>query len=199
MQLTYPKAPSNGVQTLRPALQAALQTLGFGINRQFAAAAPAKISLSEAYRGYSLSLEDLSHGKGLKEAKVGDWHYMVFADGVTIADAQLADVRGHVEFASLNHGTLAAATVDALKLAEQSPQLHGKSVELRVLFISALHVVAIWLHAAGEDVLIPIEPTPKELAVTQLYSEAALLAQLKPAADQARQRFDADTSGLLGS
>lgn len=199
MQLTYPKAPSNGVQTLRPALQAALQTQGFGVNRQFAAAAPAKISLSEAYRGYSLSLEDLSHGKGLKEAKVGDWHYLVFADGVTIADAQLADVRGHVEFASLNHGTLAAATVDALKLAEQSPQLQGKSVELRVLFISALHVVAIWLHAAGEDVLIPIEPTPKELAVTQLYSAAALLALLKPAADQARQRFDADTSGLLGS
>ncbi|MFW9080944.1 hypothetical protein ACOI9X_16975 [Pseudomonas sp. P2757] len=199
MQLTYPKAPSNGVQTLRQALQAALQTQGFGVNRQFAAAAPAKISLSEAYRGYSLSLDDLSNGKGLQEAKVGDWHYLVFADGATIADAQLADVRGHVEFASLNHGTLAAATVDALKLAEQSPQLHGKSVELRVLFISALHVVAIWLHAAGENVLIPIEPTPKELAVTQLYSEAALLALLKPAADQARQRFDADTSGLLGS
>ncbi|VVN97527.1 hypothetical protein PS718_02393 [Pseudomonas fluorescens] len=34
MQLTYPKAPSNGVQTLRPALQTALQTQGFGANRQ---------------------------------------------------------------------------------------------------------------------------------------------------------------------
>lgn len=199
MQLTYPKAPSNGVQTLRPALQAALQTQGFGINRQFASAAPAKISLSEAYRGYSLSLEDLSDGKGLKDARVGDWHYLVFADGVSIADAQLAEVRGHVEFASLNHGNLAAATVDALKLAEQSPQLQGKTVELRVLFVSALHVVAIWLHAASEDVLIPIEPTPKELALPGLYSEAALLAQLKPTADQTRQRFDADTSGLLGN
>ncbi|MBK5375421.1 hypothetical protein JFT81_12350 [Pseudomonas sp. TH43] len=199
MQLTYPKAPSNGVQTLRPALQAALQTQGFGANRQFASAAPAKISLSEAYRGYSLSLDDLSQGKGLHDARIGDWHYLVFADGVTIADAQLAEVRGHVEFASLNHGTHAAATVGALKLAEQSPQLHGKSVELRVLFVSALHVVVIWLHADGEDVLIPIEPTPKELGGTRLYSEAALLALLKPAADKARQRFDADTSGLLGS
>ncbi|KAF2393446.1 hypothetical protein [Pseudomonas frederiksbergensis] len=199
MQLTYPKAPSNGVQTLRPALQAALQTQGFGINRQFANATPSKISLSEAYRGYSLSLEDLSQGKGLKAAKVGDWHYLVFADGVTIADAQLADVRGHVEFSSLNHGAMAAATVAALKLAEQSPQLQGKTVELRVLFVSAIHLVAIWLHADTEDVLIPIEPTPKELAVTQLYSEAALLASLKPAANQAKQRFDADTSGLLGS
>ena len=53
MQLTYPKAPSNGVQTLRPALQTALQTQGFGANRQFANALPAKISLSEAWRGYS--------------------------------------------------------------------------------------------------------------------------------------------------
>jgi hypothetical protein len=199
MQLTYPKAPSNGVQTLRPALQAALQSQGFGINRQFANATASKISLSEAYRGYSLSLEDVSQGKGLKDAKVGDWHYLVFSDGVTIADAQLADVRGHVEFASLNHGAMAAATVGALKLAEQSPQLQGKTVELRVLFVSALHLVAIWLHADDSDVLIPIEPTPRELAVTQLYSEAALLALLKPVADQAKQRFDADTSGLLGS
>ena len=199
MQLTYPKAPSNGVQTLRPALQAALQTQGFGANRQFANALPAKISLSEAYRGYSLNLEDLSHGKGLKDARLGDWHYLVFADGVTIADAQLAEVRGHVEFASLNHGSHAAATVSALKLAEQAPQLQGKSVELRVLFVSALHVVAIWLHADGEDVLIPIEPTPKELASPRLYAEAALLAQLKPAAEQAKRRFDADTSGQLGN
>lgn len=128
MQLTYPKAPSNGVQTLRPALQAALQTQGFGANRQFANAAPAKISLSEAYRGYSLNLEDLSSGKGLKDARLGDWHYLVFADGVTIADAQLAEVRGHVEFASLNHGDHAAATVGALKLAEQAPQLQGKTL-----------------------------------------------------------------------
>lgn len=199
MQLTYPKAPSNGVQTLRPALQAALQTQGFGVNRQFANATAGKISLSEAYRGYSLTLEDLSNGKGLKDARIGNWHYLAFADGVTIADAQLAEVRGHVEFSSLNHGNMAAATVGALKLAEQSPQLHGKTVELRVLFVSALHVVAIWLHADGEDLLIPIEPTPKELALAQVYSEATLLAKLKPAADQAKRRFDADTSGQLGN
>ncbi|ACX87867.1 hypothetical protein F6Q07_15450 [Pectobacterium parmentieri] len=198
MQLTYPKAPSNGVQALRPALQSALKPQGFGINRQFAAAKPGKIKLSEGYRGYSLNLEDLIHGKGLKDAKVGDWHYLVFADEVTIADAQLTDVHGHVEFASLNHGNLAAATVEALKLADLSPQLQGKTVELRVLFISALHVVAIWLYADSEDVLIPIEPTPKEIAVTQLYNEVELLALLKPAADQAHKRFDADTSGLLG-
>ncbi|MEI7352625.1 hypothetical protein WCU98_22860, partial [Pectobacterium parmentieri] len=159
---------------------------------------PGKIKLSEGYRGYSLNLEDLIHGKGLKDAKVGDWHYLVFADEVTIADAQLTDVHGHVEFASLNHGNLAAATVEALKLADLSPQLQGKTVELRVLFISALHVVAIWLYADSEDVLIPIEPTPKEIAVTQLYNEVELLALLKPAADQAHKRFDADTSGLLG-
>ncbi|WP_166222586.1 hypothetical protein [Pseudomonas atagonensis] len=199
MQLTYPKAPSNGVQTLRPALQSALQTQGFGANRQFANAAAAKISLSKAYRGYSLSLDDLSNGKGLQNARIGDWHYLVFADGVTIADAQLAEGRGHVEFASLNHGDHAAAMVSALKLAEQSPQLHGKTVELRLLFVSALNVVAIWLHADGEELLIPIEPTPKNLAVTRLYSEAALLAALKPAAAQAKQRFDTDTSGLLGN
>jgi hypothetical protein len=199
MQLTFPKAPANGVQTLRPALQAALHTQGLANNRQLANIAPSKISLSAAYRGYSLTLDDLSQGHGLSAARLGDWHYLVFADGVSIADAQLANVRGHVEFTSLNHGTMAAATVDALKLAEQSAQLHGKTVEMRVLFISALHVVAIWLHAADEDVLIPIAPTPQALAPTQLYSEAALLGRLQAAAASARHRFDADTTGLLGS
>ena len=135
MQLTYPKAPSNGVQTLRPVLQAALQNQGFGINRQFANAAPAKVSLSEAYRGYSLTLDDLSQGKGLQDARIGDRHYLVFADGVTIADAQLAEVRGHVEFASLNHGDHAAATVAALKLAEQAPQRSVLAVLLQVRLV----------------------------------------------------------------
>lgn len=199
MQLTYPKAPSNGVQALRPVLQAALQTQGFGINRQFASATANTISLSEPYRSYSLSLEDLAQGKGLKDATLGDWHYLVFSGGVTIADAQLAEVGGHVEFSSLNHGAMAPSTVSALNLAENSPQLQGKTVELRLLFVSALHFVAIWLHADGEDVLIPIEPTPKELAVTQLYSEASLFTLLKPAALRAKQAFDADTTGLLGS
>ncbi|MEB0048688.1 MULTISPECIES: hypothetical protein [unclassified Pseudomonas] len=199
MQLTYPKAPSNGVQTLRPALQAALQTQGFGINRQFAQASASGISLSAPYRSYSLSLEDLAQGKRLKDAALGDWHYLVFADGVTIAEAQLAEKQGHVEFSSLNHGAMASATVSALELAENAAQLQGKTVELRVLFISALHVVAIWLHADGDDVLIPIAPTPPELAATQLYSEVSLMALLTPAASRAKQAFDADTRGLLGN
>jgi hypothetical protein len=147
---------------LRPALQAALQTQGFGINRQFAAATPAKVSLSEAYRGYSLTLDDLSQGKGLKDARVGDWHYLVFADGVSIADAQLAEVRGHVEFASLNHGTRAADTVGALKLAEQAPQLQGKALNCACCLSPRC---TSWRSGCMRTVrmYIPIEPTPKEL------------------------------------
>lgn len=199
MQLTYPKAPSNGVQTLRPVLQAALRTQGFGINPQFAKAAPANVSLSEPYRGYALSLEDLAQGKGLATAMLGDWHYLVFADGISMADAQLADTGGKVEFASLNHGAMASATINALSLAENTAALQGKTFELRVLFVSALHFVAIWLHAADQDVLIPIEPTPQELTPTRLYDEAGLLAFLAPAARLAKTGFDADTSGQLGN
>lgn len=202
MQLTYPTAPSNGVQTLRPALQAALQTRGFGINSQFAKATASNVSLSRPYRGYSLNLEDLTQGKGLKHSALGNWHYLVVSNGTTIADAELAEVPGKVEFSSLNHGAMAAATASALNLAENAPGLQGKTYELRVLFVSALHFVAIWLHAddtANEDVIIPIEPTPKSLAATQLYSEASIIALLTPAAKQAKTLFDADTTGLMGS
>ena len=66
MQLTYPKAPTHGVQTLHPALQAALRTQGFGINRAFANAGT--LSLSQAFRGYALSLEDLAKAHPQSEA-----------------------------------------------------------------------------------------------------------------------------------
>ncbi|WP_347904655.1 hypothetical protein [Pseudomonas purpurea] len=202
MQLTYPMAPSHGVHTLRPALQAALQTKGFGINSQFAKATASNVSLSRPYRGYSLSLEDLTQGKGLNHAALGNWHYLVVSNGKTIADAELAEVPGNVEFSALNHGVMAAATASALKLAENAASLKGKTYELRVLFVSALHFVGIWLHAvdaADEDVIIPIEPTPKSLASTQLYSAAKIFALLTPAAQQAKALFDADTRGLSGN
>ncbi|KAF0865015.1 hypothetical protein [Pseudomonas sp. LD120] len=197
MQLTYPKAPANGVQQLRPALQAALQTRGFGINRLFANARANTLSLSEAFRGYALSLEDLASGKGLDQACAGDWHYLVFAAGMSIADAQLREVAGMVEFSALNHGALAASTVSALNLAEQHPRLQGKAYELRLLFVPALQVTAIWLHGINEALLIPLQPTPKSLATHQLYSEAALLGLLAPAARHTKAAFDADTSGTL--
>lgn len=198
MQLTYPKAPAGGVQQLRPALQAALRTQGFGINRAFANAGPGTLNLSQAFRGYSLSLEDLANGGDLAQATPGDWHYLVFAGGVSIADAQLTETTGQLEFCALNHGALAASTISALNLAEQAPQLQGKSYELRLLFVPALQATLIWLHGDAEEVLIPIEPTPTNLAPRQLYSEATLFGLLVPAAKQAKAVFDADASGTLG-
>ncbi|MGL4861144.1 MAG: hypothetical protein ACRC5A_15710 [Enterobacteriaceae bacterium] len=199
MQISYPKAPADGVKILRPALQDALQTQGFGINRSFARAVPGKISLSEPYRGYSLSLDDLAQGKGLSAATAGDWHYLVFSDGVTIADAQLTEVSGQLQFSALNHGGMATATVNALTIAENSAQLQGKNFELRLLLVSALHVAAIWLHGNDEEVLLPIVPTPTALLAPQLYDEATLLALLIPAAQQAKQVFDTDPRGLSGN
>ncbi|AZC26370.1 hypothetical protein [Pseudomonas sessilinigenes] len=198
MQLTYPKAPAGGVQQLRPVLQSALQTQGFGINRAFANARPGTLNLSQAFRGYTLSLEDLANGQDLTQATPGDWHYLVFAGGVSIADAQLTETTGQLEFCALNHGALAASTISALNLADQAPQLQGKSYELRLLFVPALQATLIWLHGDAEEVLIPIEPTPTNLAPRQLYSETALFGLLVPAAKQAKAVFDADTSGTLG-
>ncbi|MGE8414116.1 MAG: hypothetical protein ACN6QY_17300 [Pseudomonas sp.] len=198
MQLTYPNPPAGGIQQLRPALQAALQTQGFGINRAFANAGPGTLNLSQAFRGYTLSLEALANGQGLDHATPGDWHYLVFTGGVSIADAQLTETAGQAQFCALNHGALAASTISALNLAEQAPQLQGKSCELRWLFVPALQSTLVWLHGDDEDVLIPVDPTPASLAPRQLYSEATLLGLLGPAARNAKAVFDADTSGTLG-
>ncbi|NBF05129.1 hypothetical protein GV819_22845 [Pseudomonas sp. Fl5BN2] len=198
MQLTYPKAPANGVQQLRPVLQAALQTRGFGINHGFASVRANSLSLSQGFRGYALGLQELSQGLALDQAKAGDWHYLVFAGGLSIADAQLTEVAGKLEFSSLNHGALAASAVSALDFAQKTPRLQGKTYELRLLFVPALQVTAIWLHGSEEQLLIPVEPTPAQLAARRVYDEASLLALLAPLARQAKAVFDADTSGTLG-
>lgn len=191
MKLIFPAGPLNGLQTLQPVLQAAFNVRGTGIPLPSAD----HLRLSRPYRGYSLSLDALAAGKGLSEVVPGVWHYLVFADNVVMADARLTD---KAEFSSLNYGPVASATVSALTLAENSAQLRGKVVELRMLFVSALHFVAVWLHTDDENILIPVDSTPAALIPTALYEETQLISLLIPAAKGVKKCVDADSGGQQG-
>lgn len=196
MQLTFPKAPFDGAGILLPVLQSALHLPACGINPSDDDVA---LSLSEPYLGYTLTLADLAGGDCLDKAVTGTWHYLVFLNGVAAADAQLTSSGGETAFSSLNYGQMASATVDALGMAENAACLHGKDYELRVLSVSALHLVALWLHAEDEDVFIPIAPTPGDLIQTDIYDKEGLFSILTPAAAAAKQEYDADGSGQAGN
>jgi hypothetical protein len=155
------------------------------------------LSHSEAHGVYFVPLDALAEGKLLAAAKQTGWRYLLVQDDAAIGEAELsAGRRGakgparSLEFVGLTHGPFAPGTVEALGAAERLPQVASADYELRVLRIPAVYFVALWLHGANGDILIPMGDAPAGLKRNEPYSEAAVIDALRGPAEQAR-RFDA--------
>ncbi len=199
MKITLPQTPANGAQVILPAVQAALQAQVLNIIAPASKTAGTSLSLSGAYPGYSLTLDNLAVGNEMSYAVKGVWHHLVFINGNVVADAQLIWRDDKMEFSALNCGPMAASIVDALNMAEKASVLRAKSVELRLLSVPALHVVAVWLHGEDEDRFIPVAPTPHTLMPMQIIDKERLFSILIPEAQALKQKFDADTTGTRGN
>ncbi|ETS32176.1 hypothetical protein BB987_11695 [Photorhabdus temperata] len=202
MKILYPEAPLGGVDVIIPVLREALQTAQNRPTSPFSSVDPNSLIISDPYRCYSLGIENLVNGEVLNNAIPGNWRYFILSDGKTIADLELREVDGELKFSSLNEGPIASSAVNALRLAECSTRHEGKMYELRMLLVSGLHFVSMWLHAIDKglsDAVIPTEPTPANLAGMRLYDEVEIIKLLHIAAKQAKERLDADDSELLGN
>ncbi len=157
------------------------------------------LSHSEPHPVYFVPLDALADGKLLAAAKQTSWRYLLVQDNAAIAEAELSVGRRGakgaagrpLEFAGLTHGPFAAATVDALGAAERLPQVASSDYELRLLRIPAVYLVALWLHGATDDILIPMGDPPGGLKKNQPYTESAVIEALRGAAGQAKQFDDA--------
>lgn len=156
------------------------------------------LSHSEAHGVYFVPLDALAEGKLLAAARQTSWRYLLVQDNAAIAEAELtAGRRGakgaaarSLEFASLTHGPFASATVEALGAAERLPQVARADYELRLLRVPAVYFVALWLHRADDDILVPMGDPPAGLERNEPYGEAAVIEALRGPAEQAK-RFDA--------
>src|SRR5215831_9428262 len=155
------------------------------------------LSHSEAHPVYFVPLDALAQGKLLQAAKQTSWRYLLVQDNAPIAEAELAaasrTTKGaksrSLDFLSLTHGPFAVATVDALGAAEQLPQVEREDYELRLLKIPAVYFVALWLHGAKDDILMPMGQPPGGLKANEPYTEAQVIEALRGSVQQA-QRFD---------
>lgn len=160
------------------------------------------LSHSEAHGVYFVPLDALAEGKLLAAAKQTGWRYLLVQDNEAIAEAELtAGRRGAkgaaaraLDFASLTHGPFASATVEALSAAERLPQVVRADYELRLIRIPAVYFVALWLHGANDDIIVPMGNPPGRLKANEPYGEAAVIGALRGPADQAR-RFEAAYRG----
>lgn len=177
MKISTPTAPATALALIKPYLQQAMTLRGYRAS---------SLRLAPPQRDYVLTANDLLQGASLNEARPANWRYFIFSDGVAIADAQLAVHGDRLEFAGISFGPSSAGAVGALLLAERSTHPHQQAFERRLLLVPALRFSGLWLHAMAEgieDVLIPIAPTPSEVAPPRLHESSSLLPQLRHGAE----------------
>jgi hypothetical protein len=151
---------------------------------------PEELAHSEPHPVFVATLDDLVAGKLLAAAKQTSWRYLLVQGDAPVAEAELAAARPgkqrakgkDLEFLGLTHGPFTKATVDALSAAEELPQVARADYELRLLKVPALYLVALWLHGADEDILVPIGDPPGGLEKNKPYSEAEIVRALRDTA-----------------
>ena len=139
---------------------------------------PAQLTTSLPHPVYDLGIDAIAAGQGLDAAKLNGWRYVLEDGGKPFAFAELDG--GGQSFTSFNTGGFAAALCTAVQQAEQLDYVKTHAVELRVLRISALYVIAIWLHDQNsKDLLIPVAPVGHKLIAGRPYGASDFLSSLR--------------------
>ena len=147
----------------------------------------------QPHKIYTVGLSDLVNGKLLSAAKETGWRYILVADGKCVGEVELGShqavsKRGEaaLEFRALHESPFAAATVDALNVAEGLDVVKRDEYEVRFLKCIAVYFAALWLHAMNDDLLIPLVTPPPGLDAEKPYSEQEIIAALRPIAERVK-------------
>jgi hypothetical protein len=153
-----------------------------------------ELAHSEPHPVFTATLDDLAAGKLLGAAKKTSWRYLLVHGESAVAEAELSagKVKGkELAFLGMTHGPFSGATIEALRAAEQLPQVADADFELRLLKVPAVYLVALWLHGKTEDILVPMGGPPGGLKENKPYSEADVIAALRDIALRTKQFQDA--------
>jgi hypothetical protein len=121
----------------------------------------------------------------LSAARVGGWTYLFIHGtnavgmGELIADEKTGKA---LKANGLGSSDFSNETLEAMRIAEQLPQIKKSDYEFRRLDSPAIHFVAVWLHGKSDDIIIPLPPTFGRWNAYQPYSESQMIKLLKPEA-----------------
>jgi hypothetical protein len=192
MPINLPTEPSQGQAVVAKALDDLRSSTvlsfsaGGGVSGPTALlkANPAQLTTSLPHPVYDLGLDAIVAGKGLEAAKLNGWRYVLEDGGKPFAFAELDG--GGQSFTSFNTGGFPAALCTAVRQAEQLDYLKTHDAELRVLRISALYVIALWLCEQGvKDLVIPVAPVGHKLVAGRPYGADDFLDLLRSPAKRA--------------
>lgn len=133
------------------------------------------------HRVFDLWLNDLQLGRGLEAARFAGWRYLIYAGDRVVASAELGTTEsGGTELLGINRGPFSAATADAIQRAEAAFDATQDVYEPRLLRIVSLKTVALWLHLeAGNDLMIPLDPSPEKLSSKSMYGAEEFLSVMR--------------------
>jgi hypothetical protein len=178
--IVYPKAPDGGQQLvhefvgplLRGHPDAGVSVRGLQIE---------DLIIADPSRWYGAGATDLASGRMLSAAKSSSWRYPLIYGTNAVGVAQLiADEKTGkaLKCIALDQGDNSR---EALRTAEQLPQIKKQDYELRYLDVPAVLFQAIWLHGKSDDIIIPF-PDKWKRWNCQPYSERQIIKLLKPEA-----------------
>lgn len=189
MGLKLPSAPRGTQQVVALALQRA-QTSGRFAFSGVTGGAAAVVTPVAVHQVYSVGLNQLANGRGLRAAKMVGWRTIVLHGSDPVAAVEFTGGGPELRnLKSVNQGPQVQSTASAITLAEGLAQVKEKDYEPRLLQISAICLVSLWLHGAKEELFIPLEPAPGDFKAYNVYSEVAFF-NLATALAKRRMEFD---------
>ena len=141
---------------------------------------------------YTLELDDLVNGRGVRNATLVGWRFLA---GTKEGPAVAADVtippEGGPALTSLSSGRTIAEALGATDLLTVLSLVLFQDYELRVLRIPGLLTEAFWLKSktSAVDLVVPFDTLVEDLVPTRAYPMDVFLNILRPLAVQ-RLKFD---------
>jgi hypothetical protein len=148
-----------------------------------AGADPEQLNLTDQMQVWTLSVTQLRAKAPLSSAELRGWRYIVLnaQDPAAAAEATYQSNVNSFVYSSLNEGPFVLGTTTAVAACQQALQGDPDIYEARLLRISALFFMALWLKNSstpGKDSLAPIAPAPFGLVPNKLYDPRSTLSTL---------------------
>jgi len=178
--IVYPKAPVGGQQIISNYVGAAAIDhfdVLHGLRME-------DLTIARPFQIFDVGLTNLAKAQLLSAAEPRWWQYLLLHGTNAVGAGALREKDEKLRVVAYYETYSSSETLEALRMAEQLPQIKERDYELRRLEITSLHFVAVWLRGKSDDIIIPLPPTFGRWNAYQPYSKSQMIKLLKPEAEK---------------
>ena len=186
MPLQFARAPGDAARLVDERLSRPSTRRKFLVAREFDFGTP---RIDRPHAVYDLTARAVAGGGGLETAVASVIRFLIEGGGAdpAAAEVQIDGTGAAIVLAHFNYGPYASATARALAQVAELPAVAAAAYEVRLLRLSAIALMALWLKAESEesDIIYPLAPSPPGIQAERTYSAGEFFSAIRPLA-QAR-------------